>query len=73
MAAAGVGIAILPHIYASTEARRGTDIALRPIDDPAAERMISLIQPSGRGPRPGSRELADVLTAEAQSLSSRSV
>ena len=73
MAAAGVGIAILPHIYAATEARRGTDIALRPIDDPAAERMISLIQPYGHEPRPGSNEFADVLTAEAQALVSHSL
>ncbi len=72
MAAAGVGIAILPHIYAATEARRGTDIALRLIDDPAAERTISLIQPNGHELRPGSEELAAALTTEAHFLTAAS-
>lgn len=43
MAATGAGIAILPNLYASTEARRGDDIAMRLIDDPRAQRSISLI------------------------------
>lgn len=43
MAAMGAGVAILPSLYASTEARRDPDLTLRPIDHPLAARMISLI------------------------------
>ncbi|NNK78009.1 MAG: LysR family transcriptional regulator [Litoreibacter sp.] len=68
MAAVGSGVAILPQIYAMTEARRGTDIVLRKIQDDSAWRQLSLIQPSSHELRPGSEALASVLTAEAQKL-----
>lgn len=68
MAATGTGVAILPSIYASTEARRGTDVRLRILDDPAAQRDIALIQPLLPEPRPGSEVLAGILRNEAQSL-----
>jgi len=42
MAATGAGVAILPDVYARTEARRGSDVHLLPIQDPAAQRDICL-------------------------------
>lgn len=68
MAAAGAGIAILPSIYAATEARRGTDVRLYPLDDPLARREVALIQPQLPQPRPGSDVLADILQSEAQKI-----
>lgn len=68
MAAAGAGVAVLPSIYAVTEARRGTDVSLRALNDPAACRDIALIQPQLPEPRPGSDVLADILGSEAQML-----
>ena len=68
MAATGAGTAILPSIYASTEARRGTDVSLHALDNPAARRDIALIQPHLPDPRPGSDILAEILQSEAQIL-----
>ncbi|MGB0959176.1 MAG: LysR substrate-binding domain-containing protein [Halocynthiibacter sp.] len=68
MAASGAGIAVLPSIYAVTEARRGTDVSLHAITDPVACRDIALIQPQLAEPRPGSDVLAGVLRSEAQRL-----
>ena len=68
MAATGAGVAILPSIYAATEARRGTDIQLRALDDPAAHRDIALIQPLLPDSRPGSDILVDILKSEAKRL-----
>ena len=45
MAATGAGVAVLPGIYAAVETRRGTDVSLHILDDPAAQRDIALIQP----------------------------
>ena len=69
MAASGAGIAVLPSIYAATEARRGTDVSLRALEDPAACRDISLIQPLMPEPRPGSDLLAEILRSEAKLIS----
>ncbi len=66
MAATGAGVAILPSIYAATEARRGTDVHLRALDTPAARRDIALIQPNLPDPRSGSDMLADILRSEAE-------
>ncbi len=68
MAAAGAGIAVLPQIYAMTEARRATDVVLRPLAEPGARRDIALIQPAGRAAHPGGATLANVVTAEAHRL-----
>ncbi|GAA6182109.1 hydrogen peroxide-inducible genes activator [Shimia sp. NS0008-38b] len=65
MAATGAGVAILPSIYAATESRRGTDVSLHLIKDPAASRTLALIQPNLSKPRPGSELLAEVLRSEA--------
>lgn len=43
MALMGAGIAILPSLYVKVEAQRDKDITLRQIDDPLAQRSISLI------------------------------
>jgi LysR family hydrogen peroxide-inducible transcriptional activator len=43
MAATGAGVAILPDIYALSEAARGRDIQLARINHKQAERKISLI------------------------------
>lgn len=68
MAATGAGIAVLPSIYASTEARRGTDVRLYALDDPSARRDIALVQPLLPEPRPGSEVLADILRSEAAQI-----
>ena len=68
MAATGAGIAILPSIYAAIEARRGTDVGLRVLQDSAAKRDIALIQPALPEPRSGSEILAAVLQSEAKEI-----
>ena len=68
MAATGTGIAILPSIYAATEARRGTDVCLRVLHVPAARRDIALIQPQLPEPRSGSEVLAEILLSEARKI-----
>jgi LysR family hydrogen peroxide-inducible transcriptional activator len=68
MAATGAGIAILPSIYAATEARRGTDVRLHAISDPTACRDVALIQPQLPEPRPGSDVLAEILISEARRI-----
>lgn len=65
MAATGAGIAVLPSIYAATEARRATDVSLYPLDDPAAQRDIALVLPRLPDARPGSDVLAAILQSEA--------
>ncbi len=68
MAATGSGIAILPHIYSATEARRGSDVELRPFAGGLAQRHIALIQSSDGDPRYGTALLADALKIEAEML-----
>ena len=68
MAASGAGIAILPSIYAATEARRGTDVSLHALTDPAASRALALIEPQLPEPRPGSDVLAEILRSEADRI-----
>ena len=68
MAATGAGVAILPQIYAATEARRGTDVVLQYLDEPDAMRNIVLIQPLLPEPRAGSAALASILLDVAKDL-----
>ena len=68
MAASGSGVAVLPSIYAATEARRGTDLCLRALSDPSAQRDLSLIQPVLPEPRLGSDILVDILRDEARAI-----
>lgn len=44
MAAAGTGLAVLPNIYAATEASRGLDVHIARIKDPMANRTIALLR-----------------------------
>ncbi|GAA6208360.1 hydrogen peroxide-inducible genes activator [Cognatishimia sp. WU-CL00825] len=61
MAATGAGIALLPEIYARTEARRGTDVALRYLAEPEATRKIALMYPHAGAGRPGGTALEEIL------------
>lgn len=65
MAASGTGLAILPEVYALSEAKRGTDLCLRPLAGAGTSRTLSLIQPALPDPRTGSDILINVLRAEA--------
>ena len=68
MAASGAGIAILPQIYAMTEARRTKDVLIRHLNDPDARRSIVLIQPHTAEPRADSSALAEVLLSAKRHL-----
>ena len=68
MAATGAGTAILPSIYAATEAKRGSDVSLHALNDPMATREIALIQPQLPDPRIGSEILAAILQSEAKKI-----
>lgn len=65
MAATGAGVAILPQLYAQTEAQRGRDIVLREIVDTSASRQIALIIPSSETVDSGAQVLADTLKKHA--------
>jgi len=43
MASMGSGIAVLPSLYAISEAKRDPQLIVRPIEHPLAQRQISLI------------------------------
>lgn len=68
MAAMGAGVAILPGLYATTEARRDPDLIIRPIDDPAARRDVALVwrKTSPLASRLG--QLAAILRETAESI-----
>ena len=68
MAASGAGIAILPQIYAMTEARRTKDVLIRHLNDPDARRSIVLIQPHTAEPHADSSALAEVLLSAKRHL-----
>lgn len=68
MAASGAGVAILPSIYARTEARRGTDVVLLEIADKAARREIALIEGALPISQEESSALAEILTSEARAI-----
>ena len=54
-------IAILPQIYAMTEARWTKDLLIWHLNDPDARRSIALIKPHSSEPRYDSTALAEVL------------
>jgi LysR family hydrogen peroxide-inducible transcriptional activator len=68
MAAAGTGLAVLPNIYAATEASRGLDVHIARIDDPSAERTISLLQLASKGTNSDGEILVDALRDGAKTL-----
>lgn len=61
MAATGAGLAVLPSIYAVTEARRDPDLSIRPLDHAPAQREIALIWRPGSPVGAAAGELATVL------------
>lgn len=65
MAATCAVIAILPQIYAMTEARRTKRVLIRHLKDSDARRSIALIQPHSYEPRADSTALAEVLLSAA--------
>lgn len=71
MAASGAGIAVLPQIYAATEARRAADVVLHAIDDPAASRDVALIEPMLREARTETEVLSEFLRSEATRILNR--
>lgn len=68
MAATGAGLAVLPELYAQTEARRGDDIALRLIEDRRAERSIALIWRPDSPLESGFQTMAEALREAAAAL-----
>lgn len=68
LAAAGTGLAVLPNIYAATEANRGLDGRIARIDDPSAERTISLLQLASKGTNSDGEILVDALRDGAKTL-----
>lgn len=73
MAAAGTGIAILPELYATTEARRAADVHLVAIDAPIASRDIALIIPKRHANTPDTEILAATLRNHAHDLIGRPI
>lgn len=70
MATTGVGLAVLPGLYATREARRDPDLMVRRIDWPEASRDLSLIW-RRTSPLGGSfRQIAAILRATAAQLPS---
>ncbi|MCR9268519.1 MAG: LysR family transcriptional regulator [Henriciella sp.] len=68
MAATGAGIAILPAIYALSEASRDADLVLRPIDHPTAQRRVSLIWRPTSPMAPSFEQMADILRDDAHAI-----
>jgi len=68
MAAMGAGVAILPSLYATTEARRDPDLIIRRIDHPAARREVSLIWRETSSLIDSLKQLASVLRSEAEDI-----
>ena len=68
MAATGAGIAILPAIYALSEASRDADLVLRPLNDAIALRRVALVwRPTS--PMAASFELmANILREDAEAI-----
>lgn len=68
MAAMGAGVAILPSLYATTEARRDPDLIIRRINHPAARREVSLIWRETSTLVDSLTQLAAVLKNEADTV-----
>ena len=67
MASSGAGIAILPEIYAKTEAQRGMELVLRKLRDPTAHRNMSLFAQGSFDPTDVGR-FADALKENAENI-----
>lgn len=66
MAAMGAGVAILPSLYAISEARRDPELVLRRIDHPLAFRQVCLIWRDTSPLKESLAELAGVMRTVAQ-------
>ncbi|MGF1462704.1 MAG: LysR substrate-binding domain-containing protein [Maricaulaceae bacterium] len=71
MAIMGAGVAILPSLYATSEARRDPDLVVRLIDHPGAARTVSLIWRSESPLTQPFETLGEVLSDVAQDLLSK--
>ena len=68
MAATGAGVAILPAIYALSEASRDADLVLRPLDHPRAQRRVALIWRPTSPMADSFQLMADILRADAKAI-----
>jgi LysR family hydrogen peroxide-inducible transcriptional activator len=68
MSVMGAGVAILPSLYATVEARRDPMQVVRPIQHPLANRQISLIWRKGAPLAPQIQKLGEVLRSVAQDI-----
>jgi len=68
MAATGAGLAILPAIYALSEASRDADLVLRPLDHPRAMRRVALIWRPTSPMAENFQRMASVLKDDAMAI-----
>ncbi|MEM6555202.1 MAG: LysR substrate-binding domain-containing protein [Pseudomonadota bacterium] len=68
MSATGAGVAILPAIYALTEARRDADLVLRPLDHPRAMRRVALIWRPTSPMAASFQDMAEILKEDAMAI-----
>jgi len=68
MSATGAGIAILPAIYALSEARRDADLVLRPLDHPLATRTVALVWRPTSPLEPSFQKIAEILRQDAEAI-----
>lgn len=68
MAATGAGVAILPAIYALTEASRGADLVLRRLNHPQAHRRVALIWRKTSPMAQSYEQMADILREDAGTI-----
>ena len=68
MAATGAGVAILPAIYALTEASRDADLVLRRLDHPQAHRRVALVWRKTSPMAQSYEQMADILREDATAI-----
>lgn len=68
MAATGAGVAILPAIYALSEASRDADLVLRPLDHPRAMRRVALLWRTTSPMADNFQRMASVLKDDALAI-----
>jgi len=68
MAATGAGVAILPAIYALSEASRDADLVLRRLDHPQAQRRVALIWRKTSPMAKSYEQMADILREDAKAI-----
>lgn len=68
MAATGAGIAVLPELFARRQAIHRSEVTVRPLRIPDADRAISLLFPSAQRPDKSQEILASSLKAAARGL-----